>query len=560
MMERHRRHWVCKLHLEAPLHLGTGTETAHGAAVERDRRGLPCIRASSLAGVLTATAARCAQVMFPHPDPCMDPRRGRDRDCRCAVCALFGSRGQASRLYITDARLPNGSPAPVEGRDHVGIDRKRGTARERILYSMEVVPRNAIFEFGLRLDGECEQNLQLLEAALELWERGWVEVGGRSGEGLGRFHLQVVERRQVDLGDPEQLIGFITKRETRPAPPVNPAPRQPTQPSAGAGAPFARLRLYLRIRPLSPFLVSTGFCPTPLEEPVVGLNDEELPPERRDVDANFVETFDSGGDLAPYLPGSSLRGALRSHCERIVRTLGAPACDPHLRREQDCSGELQACAEKEGVENATTSADVERQHCLVCRLFGSSALGGRVKVSDALRNDGDGFRRGLKLLDHVAISRFTGGASHEAQFSSRPFYPVPGQESEGDLCATVDILEPQGWDVGLLAFALRDMHRGRVRLGYGKQKGFGKARIMLDGIELLAAPDSEWLEWFPARGEALAFAPFEHRALRIEELAETDAFLCAADSPAGQLFHYHALGLADALRECRDLKGTVGAQ
>jgi len=39
-------------------------------------------------------------------------------------------------------------------------------------------------------------------------------------------------------------------------------------------------------------------------------------------DMEFVETYHAGGRTI-YLPGSSLKGAIRAHAERIVRTVGS---------------------------------------------------------------------------------------------------------------------------------------------------------------------------------------------------------------------------------------------
>ncbi|MEO8890633.1 MAG: RAMP superfamily CRISPR-associated protein, partial [Coleofasciculaceae cyanobacterium] len=39
-------------------------------------------------------------------------------------------------------------------------------------------------------------------------------------------------------------------------------------------------------------------------------------------DMEFVETYHKGG-RSIYLPGSSLKGAIRAHSERIVRTVGS---------------------------------------------------------------------------------------------------------------------------------------------------------------------------------------------------------------------------------------------
>ncbi|MHC5833217.1 MAG: RAMP superfamily CRISPR-associated protein, partial [Nostoc sp.] len=45
-------------------------------------------------------------------------------------------------------------------------------------------------------------------------------------------------------------------------------------------------------------------------------------------DMEFVETYHARG-RSIYLPGSSLKGAIRAHAERIVRTVGKDRRDPN---------------------------------------------------------------------------------------------------------------------------------------------------------------------------------------------------------------------------------------
>ncbi len=54
-------------------------------------------------------------------------------------------------------------------------------------------------------------------------------------------------------------------------------------------------------------------------------------------DMEFVRTNNK-----PYLPGSSLKGVIRSHCERLARTVGGArlSCDP-LHPGDSCGAELQ---------------------------------------------------------------------------------------------------------------------------------------------------------------------------------------------------------------------------
>ena len=54
--------------------------------------------------------------------------------------------------------------------------------------------------------------------------------------------------------------------------------------------------------------------------------DSGADPTRPDME--FVRTHRPDGESF-YLPGSSLKGALRAHCERIARTVHWPTAPPH---------------------------------------------------------------------------------------------------------------------------------------------------------------------------------------------------------------------------------------
>jgi len=66
----------------------------------------------------------------------------------------------------------------------------------------------------------------------------------------------------------------------------------------------------LRLKTVDPMLIKSGTAT------IIG------------PDMAFVLTY-RAGHREPYLPGSSLKGVIRSHAERIARTLKSPsACEP----------------------------------------------------------------------------------------------------------------------------------------------------------------------------------------------------------------------------------------
>ena len=126
----------------------------------------------------------------------------------CDVCKLFGSPVQAGRLRISDGALREWANL-VQVRDGVVIDRDSQTAVDGLKYDYEVIPPGSRFALGIDIDDPSDQDLALLGAALFDWCSG-NSIGGFTSRGLGRFHLQEIKTKGVDLRDPEQRVRYLT--------------------------------------------------------------------------------------------------------------------------------------------------------------------------------------------------------------------------------------------------------------------------------------------------------------------------------------------------------------
>ncbi|MGM0502402.1 MAG: RAMP superfamily CRISPR-associated protein, partial [Bacillota bacterium] len=132
-------------------------------------------------------------------------------------------------------------------------------------------------------------------------------------------------------------------------------------------------------------------------------------------------------DGYPYVPGSTLKGVIRSNAERIVAALtdqqGFTADTCLLNQEY---------AEELGVKCATVDnelmndlndmrGDGEKEYynkledslCSICRVFGSKEMASKVKVTDALLNNND---YTTTIRDRIAVDRDTGTAKDGAKF------------------------------------------------------------------------------------------------------------------------------------------------
>lgn len=123
-------------------------------------------------------------------------------------------------------------------------------------------------------------------------------------------------------------------------------------------------------------------------------------------DMRFVRAW-RNGESVPYIPGSSLKGVLRSRAEQIVRALAPRDMEiPNLfRRDRDLEKKLQ---NRPGYEVYYASDPLTQ-------LFGQTYLAGRLRCSDAFPIEGKPLR--LNVRNHVAINRITGATQGTALFN-----------------------------------------------------------------------------------------------------------------------------------------------
>lgn len=276
--------------------------------------------------------------------------------------------------------------------------------------------------------------------------------------------------------------------------------------------------LRIRIETVTPLLIRAG--------------DTGLDPGGSDL--KCVRTRHGAMDRTVYIPGSSLKGVLRSTAESMVRGhkwRGVEgACDP-LARGSSCSDRVPPDA---------SSAEVHRLHCLACRLFGSLKMKGRASPRDMFPWRGEGASlsdedrataraaNATQVRFGVAINRISGGSSRGKLFDQEAV--PPGTAFWGDIA----LENYQAWQLGLLAAVFDDLDDGFAQLGSSKSRGLGVVKV---------APES-LLHKQPARAGELPAG-----IGRIFRKAQADAYglLPEADLPKVEgrsrgLFRQFALG------------------
>lgn len=182
-------------------------------------------------------------------------------------------------------------------------------------------------------------------------------------------------------------------------------------------------------------------------------------------DLAFVRTI-RGGRSTVYLPGSSIKGALRAYAERILATYAGVAAAEDPFRTEDSPRRLAAAAARE----AGTTPAVFRLSCEADRLFGSTEIAGRLRVSDALPPAAEEAAANRTEVRYgVAIDRA------KQSVKAGPFEQEAVTQGAFALQVTLENFDL--WMLSLVLQCLSDLDAGLLPLGHAKTRGFGTVRL-----------------------------------------------------------------------------------
>lgn len=184
-------------------------------------------------------------------------------------------------------------------------------------------------------------------------------------------------------------------------------------------------------------------------------------------DMEFVETYHAGG-RSIYLPGSSLKGAIRAHAERIVRTVG--------RDKRPTNGNALWASnplnldELRYLDTLSDAKDIYRLSSFTDQMFGNTSIASRVRIEDAYPVD----PKQLKIEERngVAIDRVFGSVA------VGPFnYQVC---TSGEFRTKIYLKNFSLAQLGLIGLVLRDLNEGWFGLGFAKSRGLGMVEVKLN--------------------------------------------------------------------------------
>ena len=289
--------------------------------------------------------------------------------------------------------------SPLPRRHGVGIDRTTGAASDGALYEHEFLPRGTAFGIRITAEGRDGEKMgrdqsegipgpapsdsvkKLLEIIVDILKSGAVCLGGRTGSGQGT--IRVIEPKLRRTGKTTDTGALTAPADVLDALIGPDSEGTPVPLELGGWSVEKPTRITI-----------DWWSPTGIfvaeDEKLTKQRKEEA--QKKDPTANGV-TEPLRDPSVPWdeaqllIPGTSIRGALRSRASRIARTVLAARDELSTFASHDLHEQIAA------------------EPNLVRYMFGSTEYRGAVTVHDCLSTE-----RGKRIeVTHNAIDRWTGG-------------------------------------------------------------------------------------------------------------------------------------------------------
>lgn len=382
--------YVVRYQIEAKCCSPFRTGSAYGDREEilLDEQGTPFFQGTSLAGALRNWLT--------------------ETETEKKAEKLFGSEEQEGKLIISDGVF-TGKP-DLASRPRIRMDGRTGSAEEGKKFDVKYIAAESIFTFSITCLGKKEEaDWNDVENMLAALDSGQIRLGALKSGGFGRVRLSV-KKQHFDLKKEADRIMWLEDQE-------NYSP--------------VHLRNVKERRKVTFVLSGT------MQEVLVKDSGQETRKLSEEISKSVTKNITENG--LPVIPGSSVRGAIRTRVELIARELNI---DP------DVIKEMFGCA-ADGAE---------------------SGICGNVQFEDVCLNKRPG-REQKREVRRIRINKFTGGVIRGALFTEEP------------VNAKVQIrirMNEKPEACVLMLYALRDLgiHLYGLGSGYAIGRGYIDAEIL----------------------------------------------------------------------------------
>jgi len=182
----------------------------------------------------------------------------------------------------------------------------------------------------------------------------------------------------------------------------------------------------------------------------------------------------------PVIPGSSLKGAVRSILESLFSKQGKNVCIPEAAIPKERMRDKETYAKEIG--RSTPCDPAKRPICPICEIFGSVSVAGRASFLDA-RPVGE-----VRMLDrtHVAITRDSKAAA------GGKLMKVQAVDAGTVFRGKIRLVNPDDWQVGAIIVGVDDLNL--LGMGSKKTAGYGEIKAKTLGLKSKKMVDSEWID------------------------------------------------------------------
>ncbi len=392
MKNTYKYRLLSRITLEAlsPLVIGSGNKNIKtDTVVAKDVNELPYIPATTLAGLIR------------HSLPEEEQRRWMGYQTK--------EESYGSQLILSEAKILSEDGKPIDGlsnkedavkqlcyqlpiRQHVRINHQ-GVAEKNGKFDEEIVPKGMRFCFEMELMSEEDDN-EIMDKILSTIQSNGFRIGSGSRSGFGQISIVSILHKKLDLSTPEDLKLYLSKSSSleniwKGFEPYTPAVNTNTD----------YISYELTLQPTDFMFFGAGFgneCSdmTFVREPVIQWDNDDR--------ASIIEK-----EKVVLIPGSSVKGAL------------AHRTAYHYNKLKGCFADGKSAEELQ--------EHVGKQNDAVKLLFGSEGdkrgkdkKRGNILISDVIQIQTKELEK--KVLNHVKIDRFTGGAVTGALFSEEVLY------------------------------------------------------------------------------------------------------------------------------------------
>ncbi|MHA1360293.1 MAG: type III CRISPR-associated RAMP protein Csx7 [Candidatus Helarchaeota archaeon] len=205
----------------------------------------------------------------------------------------------------------------------------------------------------------------------------------------------------------------------------------------------------------------------------IGGSREESPYQIADM--GVIRIFHNG-NLVPYIPGSSIKGVLRSTVEKIYKTLELKYICEITNPKNSCGGRFRSQLNKamNNRDNEKLRSIIEENFCDVCKIFGTSGYRSNILINDAYPISNNSFK--IEKRTGIGIDRIQGFVSRKALYTTE--YLTPNSKFHFSMMMENLPLRLIRWVFLAIAF----LNQQRSFIGSFSTKGFGRIELVFHEI------------------------------------------------------------------------------